>query len=123
MKYLSLNEILILHAYQIENFGGRGGVRDAKLLESAVLRPQSSFDGKDLYKTTEEKAAVLAFGIIKNHPFFDANKRTGMHALLVFLKQNDKNPKLSNKEIVRIGRQIAENKINLDGLLEILAGK
>jgi death-on-curing family protein len=62
---------------------------DNSLLESALASPRQSYDGKDLYPTIEEKAAILYYGLIKNHPFQNGNKRTATATLLVFLYINN----------------------------------
>lgn len=72
----------------IRNFGGIEGIRDSKLLESALMSPRQTFDGQDLYPTVIEKAAILVFGIVSNHPFLDGNKRTGQHVMEAFLAMN-----------------------------------
>ena len=58
------------------------------LLASAVNAPFQSFGGVELYPTLTEKAARLCYGLAKNHPFFDGNKRTALHSMLVFLAVN-----------------------------------
>jgi death-on-curing protein len=65
-----------------------GNVRDLGLLESAVRQPRQSFDGADLYPSIPEKAAVLGFSLISNHPFIDGNKRVGHAAIEIFLVLN-----------------------------------
>ena len=84
---ISLKEALIIHKLAIEKFGGSHGVRDMNLLESAIHRPNATFDGKDLYPNPIDKAAAIIESIIKNHPFYDGNKRTGYVLMrLVLLK-------------------------------------
>ncbi len=61
---------------------------ESALLESALGNPQQSFSGRDLYPTVEEKAAILYYSLIKNHPFRNGNKRTATATLLVFLHLN-----------------------------------
>ena len=68
--------------------GGSHGLRDEGLLQSAVSAPFQSFSGTDAYPSLKQKAARLAFGLVKNHPFVDGNKRIGAHAMLVFLALN-----------------------------------
>jgi death-on-curing protein len=76
MKYLTVEQVMRIHARSIAQFGGDAGVRDLGLIDSAVAQPRASFGGKDLYPTLAEKAAALAFSLVKNHPFADGNKRT-----------------------------------------------
>lgn len=68
--------------------GGLHGVRDLGGLESAVAQPQMTFGGQDLYPCLPTKAAALAFSLIRNHPFFDGNKRIGHLAMEMFLVLN-----------------------------------
>lgn len=88
MKYISVEGVVALHGKAIEMHGGDLGIRDMGLLESAVLQPQMTFDGQELYPKLVEKAAVLAFSIVKNHPFVDGNKRAGQMAMEAFLLLN-----------------------------------
>jgi len=73
--FLRLDEVLFLHAEQIDRYGGIQGVRDLGLLESAIASPEASFDGKYFHGTVAEKAAAYLFHIAQNHPFLDGNKR------------------------------------------------
>ena len=88
MNYLTPEQILFLHARLITETGGSHGVRDINLLLSAVGRPQASFDKQDLYPDVFFKAAALMDSLIRNHPFVDGNKRTGISAAGIFLIQN-----------------------------------
>lgn len=88
MKILTKQQILMLHNDLITQSGGSGGIRDEGLLDSAINTPFQSFGGTDLYPTLLQKAARLGYGLIKNHPFVDGNKRIGTHAMLVFLDIN-----------------------------------
>ena len=94
--------VLSLHHQQIQLFGGPDGLINAPLLDSALSQPFASFSGEDLYPTIEEKAARYAFGIIKNHPFADGNKRTGAAAMVAFLKINGYDLKPSHKEFENV---------------------
>lgn len=120
MRYLSLEELLILHEYQIEKFGGVHGIRDIRLVESAVYRPQNTFDGKELYKDIFEKAGALGHAIITFHPFTDGNKRTGLYAMLVFLQLNGIEVSISNKELVNLGLAIAKGDLTIEPLSSFL---
>ena len=88
MKTLSKRQILLLHRQLIEQTGGSDGIRDEGLLDSAMAAPFQSFDNADAYPSLQQKAARLCFGLVKNHPFIDGNKRIGAHAMLVFLAVN-----------------------------------
>ena len=88
IRYLSLEEVLELHRLVLQQSGGLHGVRDLGGLESAVAQPQMTFGGQDLYPCLPTKAAALAFSLIRNHPFFDGNKRIGHLAMEMFLVLN-----------------------------------
>ncbi len=86
--FLTLDEVLALHADQIERYGGRPGLREAGLLESALAAPQATFDGAYLHPSLPEMAAAYLYHLAKNHPFLDGNKRIGLAAALAFLGLN-----------------------------------
>ena len=76
-----------IHLEQLKEHGGRWGVRDENMLESALARPQQRWSDEtdlDLF----DLAAAYAFGIAKNHPFVDGNKRTAFMTLFTFLLVN-----------------------------------
>ena len=78
--------ILAIHDQQIVDHGGQGGLRDAGLLQSALTRPinRAAYADADAF----ELAAAYAFGIARNRPFFDGNKRTAYVAMELFLSKN-----------------------------------
>ena len=80
--------MLDLHEEQIELYGGSAGVRDQGALESAVQMPASGFGESYFHEDLAAMAGAYLFHIVKNHPFVDGNKRTGLHATLVFLDVN-----------------------------------
>jgi len=71
---LSLEDALEIHRQVIAETGGSPGIRDVRLLDSAMHRPQASFAGLDLYPGLAEKAAALLHSLVMNHPFVDGNK-------------------------------------------------
>lgn len=80
--------VLAIHEDQMRRHGGLPGVRDDDLLESALAQPFAAFGGQELYPSLAQKAARYGFGIIKNHPFADGNKRTGAALIIAFLRAN-----------------------------------
>jgi death on curing protein len=86
IEWLSLPVVLAIHDEQLVAHGGSGGLRDAALLESALNRPLN----KRNYENAKlpELAAAYAYGIARNHPFVDGNKRTSLLALYTFLGVN-----------------------------------
>ena len=81
--YIRVDDILVIHADQIERYGGGEGIRDPGLLEAALFRPQTGY-----YPTLIEEAAALWESLSQNHPFVDGNKRTAFAAAYVFLAIN-----------------------------------
>ena len=80
---------LAIHERQLSEHGGGSGVRDEGLLESALTRPQQLFAYGDPPPDLAALAASLAFGIARNHPFVDGNKRTAHVCYRIFLALND----------------------------------
>ena len=99
MNYLTAEQILFLHARLIEETGGSHGVRDINLLLSAIGRPRASFVDQDLYPDIFTKAAALMDSLIRNHPFIDGNKRTGISAAGLFLRRNGYRLTASNTDL------------------------
>ena len=87
--FLTLDEVLSLHAEQIRLFGGSSGIRDVGLLHSAMGSVEATFGGAFLHETICSMAATYLYGICRNHPFLDGNKRTGVGAALTFLEMNN----------------------------------
>jgi death-on-curing protein len=87
-KFLSVDDVLYLHAIAIEDQGGDPTMRDRALLDSAVATPQQQFGGEYLHADIPAIAAAYAFHICKNHPFLDGNKRAATAAMIAFLSDN-----------------------------------
>ncbi len=107
MRFLTLSEVLDLQRRLVEQSEGANGLRDLGLLESAVAQPRMAFGGIDLYPSLDEKAAALAFSLIRNHPFVDGNKRIGHAALESFLLLNGSELIAEVEESERIVRAVA----------------
>lgn len=88
LLFLTLAEVIEVHADQITRYGGDSGVRDLGLLESALAQPEASFAGEWLHGTLYEMAAAYAYHLCQNHPFIDGNKRTALACALIFLELN-----------------------------------
>jgi len=85
--WLDLSEVVDLHAEQLSVFGGPDGIRDPGLLESALMRPVNRWHYGETDLAT--LAASYAFGLAKNHPFIDGNKRIAFQCMMTFLRLND----------------------------------
>ena len=88
VEFLTLDEVLSLHADQVARYGGSALVRDVGLLESALAMPAASFGAELVHTSLEEQAAAYLFYLVKNHPFVDGNKRVGHAAMETYLVLN-----------------------------------
>lgn len=123
MIKLTKDNILTLYKIMVDNTGGTIGIRDTSLLESALNAPFQTFGDEELYPSINEKASRLCYGLIKNHPFIDGNKRIGVYAMLVFLELNNLNLNFSDEEIINIALKTADSTYSYDNILGILKGK
>jgi death-on-curing protein len=114
MKYLIAEQVLFIHARLIAETGGEHGVLNLGMLQSAVARPQASFDSQDLYPDLFSKAAALLESLIGNHPFIDGNKRTAITAAGLFLRMNGYRLTASNQEFVNFTLQCAQGLISFE---------
>ena len=119
IKYLTVNQVISFHDDLLNIFGGLPGIRDNNLLFSALHAPKASFDGKEMYPSIYEKAAVYLYHIAKNHPFNDGNKRTAYVAVLAFLKANRTTIKFKATDLEQIVVAVAEGTISKDKLTRL----
>ena len=112
MIRLNADDVLSLHEKMCKKTGGSSGIRDIGALESAIYHAYATFEGNDLYTTIEEKIARQVYGIIRNHPFLDGNKRTGLFVMLILLELNNIQLEFSQSELVMLGTGIAEGKVD-----------
>lgn len=87
-RFLSLDDVLLLHQDLIARFGGDPGVLNHGALEAAVAQPRMTAFGQFIHPTLVEQAGAYLFHLVANHPFCDGNKRIGLFAALVFLRDN-----------------------------------
>ena len=92
VRYLSVAAVKAIHGEVLAAHGGASGLRDERLLESAVAAPQATMMGEPLITDPVEIAAAYLFYLCRNHPFMDGNKRTALAACLVFLEANERLP-------------------------------
>ena len=118
-SWLTRTMIEAVHYDQVREHGGLLGVRDDGLLESALARPRHrwSFEPEaDL----PSLAASYGFGLIKNHPFLDGNKRIGFVAMNMFLLVNGFEVEAPEPEVIAVMLQVASGTLNESGLGEWL---
>lgn len=91
IKYLSKSQVAEINKRLILEYSENEimGIKDHSLLELALNRPRQSVFGEDAYKTIYEKAAALFHSLVKNHAFHNANKRTALTVLVMFLYINE----------------------------------
>ncbi len=118
MIVLSKEQIIKLYEELVLETGGTGGIRDEGLLESAINAPLQSYDNIELFPSIQQKGACLGYGIIMNHPFVDGNKRTGAHAMLVFLAINGIELCFDDDELVNTVLNVAAGKTKFKELLK-----
>lgn len=120
MKRLSKRQVLLLHEQLLSQAGGLPGLRDEGLLESALGAPFQGFGGVNVYPSLPQKAARLCYGLVKNHPFVDGNKRIGAHAMLVFLAVNGSELVYTQEELSGIILALAAGEKTYEDLLRWL---
>lgn len=118
MEFLELATVKAIHDAQIGAYGGLDGIRDEGLLESALARPLNrlAYGETDLFLL----AATLTFGIARNHPFLDANKRTAWASTRAFLRLNGVALKPDRAEAVATMIRLAEGQMTEDAFADWL---
>ena len=116
----TVQDIYELHIQLEKTFILSSGIRDEKLLASAVNTPFQTFMGNDLYPSIYDKAAQLCYGIAKNHPFTDGNKRTALHSMYVYLIINGFDITATQQEVEDLIINVAAGKMTNTELAEWL---
>jgi death-on-curing protein len=109
-RRLSLETVLVLHAEQVDRFGGSHGVLNRGAVEAALARPRNQFryrSGLD----PEDLAAAYLVGLATSHGFVDGNKRIGAAAMLVFLAVNNRPLHVSPAELYALVMSVATKKV------------
>lgn len=114
--FLTLGEIVRIHAAMVERYGGRPGVRDPGLLDSAAAMPRAMFGGEYLHPDLAAMAAAYLFHIVGNHPFFDGNKRAGAAAAIVFLILNGVEVEADQDGLIEVTMSVARGEAAKDGV-------
>ena len=116
----TVQDIYELHIQLEKTFILSSGIRDEKLLASAVNTPFQTFMGNDLYPSIYDKAAQLCYGIAKNHPFTDGNKRTALHSMYVYLIINGFDITATQQEVEDLIIDVAAGKMTNTELVQWL---
>lgn len=120
MIMLDQKQIKHLHTRLIEATGGLDGIRDETMLDSALFAAFQTFDGIELYPSAIGKIARIAYSLVCNHPFIDGNKRIGVYVMLVLLELNNIEADFSDEEIIQIGLDLANGRMNDKQLLDFI---
>jgi death-on-curing protein len=118
--FLTIEEVLMLHAAVIAQFGGEPAVLSLDLLESAVAMPQARFEGEFFHESLAAMAAAYLFHLCKDHPFVDGNKRTALAAAEIFLDLNGARLRATNAELERLTRRVAEGQASKADVVRFL---
>lgn len=120
IKFLNKEIMLNFHQDQLERYGGKSGIRDEELLESALAQPQASFRGEYVHKNLLQMASAYDFHLCQNHPFYDGNKRTALIAMYTFLYVNGYQIKADKKSLFAIMMDLASGKVKKEELARYL---
>ena len=112
--WLSSQMIMAIHDEQLTIYGGAAGLRDEGMLESALDRPRNKWTSEQA--ELAELAAAYAFGIVRNHPFVDGNKRTALLALYTFLGVNGVEFDVPEAEAASIILSLAAGEVSEESL-------
>ncbi len=103
--------VATIHSDLLQRYGGRPGLRDPNLLDSALAQPRVTIGGKFAHKTLFDKAAAYGFHVCKNHPFVDGNKRVAFVLMDIFLQKNGWEMVANEKESYSMMMSLASGKL------------
>lgn len=113
---IGLDEALAIHQQVVAATGGSHGVRDKGGLESALARPNMTFEGTEPYPGAIDKAAAILESVVKNHPFVDGNKRAGYTLVRLTLRTYDLDLRAEDDEEYDLIIQVATGQLDADGV-------
>ena len=120
IHFLELDDVFLIHAEGLADFGGADGIRDMAALESAVSMPQAGFGEDYLHKDIYEMASAYLYHLCQGHAFVDGNKRVALGAAHVFLNLNDLDLTFTPKEAFDLVMKVASGKLDKDGVVRSL---
>lgn len=119
--FLTVEDVIYLHDRGIKRYGGDSGIRDIGLVESATKAAQATFGGEFLHTTIASMAAAYWFNLSGNHGFVDGNKRVALYACDTFLTLNGYELTLADKDVLKIGLQLAKGELSKEELTQRIA--
>lgn len=131
IEYLTIEFVFYIHMVAIDatfcEYDGHvaysqemRGIKDKDLFKSAVLLPQQTFGGKDLYPRIVDKAACYLRSLAMDHPFFDGNKRTALLSTIIFLEMNGYKITCNNNTLYNLTKEIVEKKSSVPEIANML---
>jgi death-on-curing protein len=120
IEYLTIEQVIELHDEMLKRYGGLPGIRDENLLWSAIDAPKAAMFGQEMYPSVYEKAAAYLYHLVCNHPFNDANKRTGYAVTLVFLEVNNAKKVFKKEDLENLVVEIAKGKKTKERITKFL---
>ena len=120
IEYLSIEQVIELHDEMLKRYGGLPGIRDKNLLWSAIDAPKAAMFGQEMYPSVYEKATAYLYHLVCNHPFNDANKRTGYAFMLVFLEVNNAKQFFTKEDLENLVVEIAKGKETKERITKLL---
>jgi death on curing protein len=121
IRFLEKSTLLVFHEDHLRLYGGKKGIRDHGLLDSALAQAQASFDGDTVHPNLFHMAAAYGYHLCQNHPFIDGNKRTALVAMYLFLHVNGYQIKADNKSLFAIMIGVASGVVGKQELADYLA--
>ena len=121
--WIRADVVLAIHQRQLAEHGGANGVRELGMLDSALARPKNLFAYGHSRVDLAELAASYAFGMVRNHPFIDGNKRTGYVVCRTFLLLNGFDLVASPEEKYLTFLSLAEGRLDEDSLAQWLRSR
>lgn len=111
-RFIPNRIVATIHSDLLQRYGGRPGLRDPNLLDSALAQPRVTVGGKFAHKTLFDKAAAYGFHVCKNHPFVDGNKRVAFVLMDIFLQKNGWEITANEEEAYSMMMSLASGKLS-----------
>jgi death-on-curing protein len=111
-RFIPNRIVSTIHSDLLQRYGGRPGLRDPGLLDSALAQPKTTVGGKFVHKTLFDKAAAYGFHVCKNHPFVDGNKRVAFVLMDIFLQKNGWEVTANEEEAYSMMISLASGKLS-----------
>jgi death-on-curing protein len=111
-RFIPNRIVATIHSDLLQRYGGRPGLRDPNLLDSALAQPKVTVGGKFAHKTLFDKAAAYGFHVCRNHPFVDGNKRVAFVLMDIFLQKNGREIIANEEEAYLMMMSLASGKLS-----------